>query len=324
MSEDIYVVIEHLQGEVADISYVMLAAARVLAQETGGRVTAVLLSHNAKGVMADFAADQTLYIDHPLLVEYTPEAYQQILTYQIRNDTPRAVLFGDTTIGADLAGVLSVRLGLPLVSRCRDVRVEEGVLKYVSQICGGKIMVEGDLPDSSTLMTMVPGGFKPDQGRSEQSPEMIAVEAPTLGRLRVTLKRYIMPEVGDVDISKERVLISIGRGIQREDNLELAEELAEALGGAVCASRPVVDQGWLPTIRMVGKSGKAVKPTVYLALGISGAPEHVEGMADSEMIIAVNTDPTAPIFDVAQYGAEIDLLDLLPALTEQVQQAKGG
>ncbi len=324
MSQDIYVVIEHLQGQVMDISYVMLAAARVLAQGTSGKVVAVFLGHNAKGLAADFAADQVLYMDHPMLADFTPDAYRQTLATLIRDDAPRAVLFGDTSIGADVAGGLSVRLGLPLVSRCRSVRAEDGNLAFVSQICGGKIMVEGDLPGPTALVTMVPGGFKPEQGRSEQAPEIISAAPPMIERLRVTLRQYIEPEVGDVDISKEPILISIGRGVQREDNIELAEALAEALGGVVCASRPVVDQGWLPTTRMVGKSGKAVEATVYLALGISGAPEHVEGMTDSETIIAINTDPTAPIFDVAQYGAEIDLLDLLPVLTERVRQAKGG
>jgi electron transfer flavoprotein alpha subunit len=141
--------------------------------------------------------------------------------------------------------------------------------------------------------------------------------------LRVTLAQYIEPEAGDVDISKEPILISVGRGIQNEDNIELAEELATALGGVVCSSRPVVDQGWLPTSRMVGKSGQSVKPKLYVAMGISGAPEHVEAITDSEMIIAINTDPNAPIFDIAQYGAEVDMTDLMEVLTELVEDAKG-
>jgi electron transfer flavoprotein alpha subunit len=118
------------------------------------------------------------------------------------------------------------------------------------------------------------------------------------------------------------VLVAVGRGIQQKDNLELAEELAEALGTVVAASRPIIDQNWLPTSRLVGKSGKAVKPKVYLALGISGAPEHAEGISGSDMIIAINTDPAAPIFNQARYGAEVDILDLLPVLTEKVKEAK--
>jgi len=126
-----------------------------------------------------------------------------------------------------------------------------------------------------------------------------------------------------VDISKEPILISVGRGIQNEDNIELAEELAGLLGGTVCSSRPIVDQGWLPTSRMVGKSGKSVKPKLYLALGISGAPEHIEGMGESETIVAINMDPNAPIFDIATYGVEIDLFDLIDPLLEKVEEAKG-
>jgi len=139
--------------------------------------------------------------------------------------------------------------------------------------------------------------------------------------MKVTLKAYIEPEITDVDITNEEVLIAIGRGIQTEDNVELAEELAELLGGAVCASRPVIDQGWLPISRLVGKSGNLVKPKLYLALGVSGAPEHAEGMTDAETIVAVNIDPNAPIFDVAKYGVEVDLFDLIDSLIEAVEEA---
>ncbi len=322
MNEDIYVLIEHLRGQVADISYVMLAAARVLAQGTGGRVVGLLLGQDAQALAGDLAADEVLYVDHAALAEFTPDAYEKVLAGLLQEKAPRAALFGHTTIGMDVASGLSARLGLPLISQCREVRVEDGALKFVSQICGGKIMAEGELPGPTALVTMVPGGFKPEEGRSTQPPQVTPVPAPALEELRVALKGYIEPEVEDVDITKEPVLVAVGRGIQREDNIELAEELAEALGGAVCGSRPVVDQGWLPTTRLVGKSGKHVKPKVYLALGISGAPEHVEGMADSEVIIAINTDPTAPIFDVAKYGVEADMFDLLPVLTERIQELK--
>jgi electron transfer flavoprotein alpha subunit len=214
-------------------------------------------------------------------------------------------------------------LELPLISQCHTLQAVNSALKFTSQICGGKLMAEGDLPDTTTLLTLIPGGFKAEAGQSTQPPPVSEVDAPALDDVRVTLKQYIEPEAGDVDISKESILIAVGRGLQNQDDLELAEELAEALGGAVCASRPVIDQGWLPTTRLVGKSGKRVKPKLYLALGISGAPEHAEAIIDSDTIIAINTDPTAPIFDIAQYGAEVDMLDLLEALTEQVEEAKG-
>jgi electron transfer flavoprotein alpha subunit len=321
MNQDIYVVVEHLRGQVADISYVMLAVARALAQGTGGDVVAVLLGHDAQGLANNLAADRVLYVDHPALADFTSDAYQKALAGLINEDKPRAALFGHTSIGTDMASVLSARLGLPLVSQCQSVSADG---KFVSQICGGKIMAEGDLPDPMVLVTVVPGGFKPEEGQSAEPPEVTPVAAPALEGLRVTLSQYVEPEAGDVDISKEPILISVGRGIQNQDNIELVEELAEALGGVVCSSRPVVDQGWLSTSRMVGKSGQTVKPKLYLAMGISGAPEHIEAITDSELIIAINTDPAAPIFDLAQYGAEVDMLDLIEVLIEQVQQAKGG
>jgi electron transfer flavoprotein alpha subunit len=151
---------------------------------------------------------------------------------------------------------------------------------------------------------------------------MTEIPAPTLDNLRVSLNQYIEPDTSDVDIAKEKMLVSVGRGIQNKDNIEIANELAAALGCVVSSSRPVVDQGWMPTTRLVGKSGKKVKPKIYLALGISGAPEHVEGMGESEVIIAVNTDQNAPIFNIAKYGTTVDLFDLVPILTEKVKQAK--
>ncbi len=317
MNQNIFVVIEYLQGHVTDISYVMLAAARDLAQKTGGDVVAVLLGHNAQALADNFAADKVLYGDDPALAEFTSEAYQKVLAALLPVEEPRAVFFGSTTIGTDVAGVLSARLGLPMISSCIKIGADGQI---VSQICGGKIMAETDLGDNPTIITMIPGGYKPEQGQSGSAPSISPITV-SLDALKVTLKTYIEPEVSDVDITKENVLIAIGRGIQTEDNIELANELAGLLGGVVCASRPVIDQGWLPISRLVGKSGNHVKPKLYLALGISGAPEHVEGMADAETIIAVNVDPNAPIFDVAKYGAEVDLFDLIDYLIEAVEEA---
>ena len=320
MNQDIYSVVESLQGQVTDISYVMLAAARALSKISGGDVVAVLLGHESKSLASNLAADRVIYVDHPLLADFTSDAYLKVLSNLIRENQPRAILFGNTSIGADLASVLSARLALPLANSCYQVTAS-GTL--ICKICGGKILSESSLPDSTTLITLIPGGYKVEDGQRETPPAITLLDAPLLEDLRISLKQYIEPESGDVDISKEPILISIGRGISNQDNVELAEELAQAIGGAVCASRPVVDQGWLPISRLVGKSGFKVKPKLYLALGISGAPEHVEGIADSELIIAINTDPLAPIYDVAQYGVNIDMFDMLELLTEKIQEAKG-
>ncbi len=319
MSQDILVIIEHLRGQVTDTSYVMLAGAHQLSQSSGGGVVAVLLGHNAQKLASNLSADKVLYVDHPALAEFTFDAYQITLENLIKQQSPRAVIFGHSSIGMDIASGLSARLEFPVVSSCRTF-TSEG--KFISQICGGKIMAEGDLPAPTALITMVPGGYKAESGQSSQPPSVEIIAAPALGDLRVSLKQYIEPDTSDVDITKEKMLVSVGRGIQNKDNIELANDLAAALGCAVSASRPVVDQGWIPTTRLVGKSGKHVKPKIYLALGISGAPEHVEGMGDSEYIVAVNTDINAPIFNIAKYGTTVDMFDLLPVLTEKVKQAK--
>ncbi len=324
MTSDIYVLIEHMQGKVSDMSYMMLAAGRPLSEASGGKLVAMLLGHNAQSVATDLAADRVLYVDHPALADFNPSAYTKVVAELIKEGTPRAVLLGETSMGADVAGTLSARLDLPIVSLCRNVYAEGGTFKFVSQIYGGKVLAEGELPEPTALITMVPGEFKAETGQSETAPEIVPTAPPDLEGLKITHKQYIEPEAGDIDITNEPILIAVGRGIQQEANLELVEELASAMGGTTCASRPVVDQGWMTTGRLVGKSGKTVKPKVYFAIGISGAPEHSEGIGDTELFIAVNTDEQAPIFDIAKYGAAADLFDLIPALTEKIKEAKGG
>lgn len=320
MNQDIFVAIEHLRGKVSDISYIMLAAARDLAQSNGGKVVAVVLGRNVKELASNFNADQVLYADHPLLIDFNPEAYQKTFSTIIDEYKPRIVIFGHTSIGMDIIGGISTQLKLPLISSVRNI---SGGNKVISQICGGKIMAECTLQETTTLITLIPGGYKPELGQSLQSPPVTTIPVPALDGLRTMLLQYIEPESGDVDIKKEPILIAVGRGIQTQDNISLAEELAQAIGGVVCASRPVVDQGWLPTSRLVGKSGSTVKPKIYLAIGISGAPEHVEAITGSNVIIAINTDPAAPIFNIAKYGTTADLFDLVPVLTDQIRNIKG-
>jgi electron transfer flavoprotein alpha subunit len=322
MNQDIFVVIEHLQGQVSDISYVMLAAARAISAGSGGQVVGVLLGHNAQKLGENLAAAKILYIDDPTLEDFNPDSYLSALSGLVEEREPRAVLLGSTTIGSDVAGGLSMRLNLPLISQCQNVAVEGSSIKIISKICGGKIMTETALPETTTLIMMIPGGYAVEDGQGKGA-SVETLSAPGLESLRIKLTSYIEPEAADVDIAKEPILIAVGRGIQNEDNIELAEELAGLLGGVVAASRPVVDQGWLSTSRLVGKSGKSVKAKLYLALGISGAPEHLEGVTGSETIIAVNSDPNAPIFDVATYGVNVDMFDLIDPLIEQVKAAKG-
>jgi len=321
MTQAIFVVIEHIQGQVSDISYLMIAAARELAQAQGGNVVGIILGSGAENLKDNLAVDQVIYCDHPALAEFSSDAYKRTLLAIIKEHDPRAVFFGNTTIGADISSSIAAHGSYPIINSC--IRIAEGGA-ITSQICGGKIMVDSQLADKTTLITMIPGGYKPEQGLGGPPTETINFSPPDLENLKVKLVQFIEPDSGDVDISQEKILVAIGRGIQTEDNIELAEELAALLGGTVCASRPVIDQGWLPTSRLVGKSGKSVKPDLYLSLGISGATEHLEGILDSKTIVAINSDPDAPIFGVAKYGIEVDLFDFIDPLLKQLESAKNG
>jgi len=322
-ARDILVLAELSGDSVADITLELLGAARGLASASGGQVVVLVPSAGgSRYAPALSAADRILVVDDPLLNAYSPAPFLALLAAVVAEEKPRAVLIGSTSMGWDLAPGLAAAANLPMVVGCTGVQVDGNALKVTSAICGGKMMADVAVGESPAVLMIQPGSFRPaaepgkGQVETQSSPVPLAPGA-------VEFEELLLPESGDVDITQQEVLVAVGRGIQQKENVELAEELAQALGGAVCASRPVVDQGWLPSTRQVGKSGMTVKPKLYLALGISGAPEHQEGMKGSQLVIAVNTDPKAPIFDVAQYGAEADALDLLPALVEAIRAKKG-
>lgn len=321
MSENIFVLAEHLKGELTEPTFEALGAARAVADETGSQVVGLLLGQGVEGLAGQMgAADRVLVVDDPVLADFTPEAYLVVLEPLLREHQPRLTLLLNTAMGMDLAAALSVRLDWPLVAYCNGLRTEDGTVVTTSQVYGGKVMAECALTGGPALVSVLAGAFPADAGRTGDAPSVESVAPPVLlDGLRTRFRGLIEPEAGDVDITRAEVIVAVGRGIQSEDNLELAEELAEALGGVEAASRPITDAGWLPRTRQVGKSGMTVKPKLYLALGISGAPEHVEGMKDAELIIAVNTDPNAPIFDVAHYGVEADLFDVVEALLETLE-----
>lgn len=318
-TQDIAILPEVQQESLAPITYELLGGARELAQSTGGEVIAFLLGDKVENLGHSLgAADRILVIQDSQLASFSPEPYLAVLENLVRSEQPRALLLGSTTIGLDLASSLAARLEAPIVSSCRSIQALEDRLSVVSRLYAGKMLADVELTGSPAVLVVLPGSFRElkegGAAQVEVRPSPVPLEAGA-----ITFEEMILPEAGDVDITQQDILVALGRGIQQEENLELAEELADALGGVLCASRPVVDQGWLPQTRQVGTSGMTVKPKCYLSLGISGAPEHISGMKDSELIIAINSDPNAPIFDTANYGAVTDLLDVIPALTEALK-----
>jgi electron transfer flavoprotein alpha subunit len=313
MSNDIFVITEHMDGTFSDVSFEMVGKSKEMASAFGGQAVAVVLG---SGMSAEvFASDSTIYVEDADLAQFNPEAYGRVIEALVKEKSPRLVLFGWTATGMDLAAWLSARTGKPCVAYARDLCIEDGALVVNSQVYGGKMIAEVAPEGDMAIVACVAGSFPVDAGRG--STPAMQVDLPvSLDGLKTKFLEAIKPAGGDVDITAQEKLVSIGRGIGGKENIELAEELAEALGAVVSASRPVVDAGWLPRTRQVGKSGLKVKPKLYLMLGISGAPEHLEGMNSADLIIAVNTDKKAPIFNVAHYGATADLFEVAEEMLE--------
>jgi len=316
----VYVVVEHQSGSIADVTFEMIGVGRNLAGASGGSVIAILMGTGTSSLAAQLgAADGVIAVDDPGLENYNPASYGKTLAAVIAASAPGVVLIGNTSMGMDLAAGLSVDANLPLVAYASDVSAAGGSLSVTSQLYGGKMNVTSTVDANACIVSMIAGSSDADAGKGDGAPPVESMGMPAdAASSGVRFVRLIEPEAGDVDITQSDVLVSVGRGIQSDDNIPMMEDLASRLGGALSASRPIIDSKWLPKTRQVGKSGLKVKPRLYLALGISGAPEHIEGMKDAETIIAVNTDPNAPIFDYAHYGVTDDLLDLVPALIEKI------
>jgi electron transfer flavoprotein alpha subunit len=324
MQEPILVLAEHLRGEVADITYEMLGVGRKLADDLKAPLYSVVFGKDIVPVASHLGvADSVFVLDHPQLDMPSPDVVAALLKMLIEQKNGSLVLIGGTNVSTGIGPKLSFRLNLPFVNFCRNIWVKDGSVGLTSQLFGGKILSDVRLPGNRGVVSVYPGSFPPDAGKSDRKPSIEMLDL-RVEESKIIFNKYIEPEAGDIDITKQDILVSIGRGIANADNIAMVEELANVLGGAVCASRPVIDQGWLPLSRQVGKSGMTVKPKLYLSLGISGAPEHVEGMKDSGLIVAINTDPNAPIFSVSHFGICADLFDVLPTLIEKMKTRKSG
>jgi electron transfer flavoprotein alpha subunit len=321
MSREIFVVAEHIKGKLADVTFEMLGKGRELADAKGGNLTAVLLGSGVKNLASELgSANQVIVVEHANLENFNPETYSTALAEVVKAKSPAVTLIANSSMGMDLAAALSVKANLPLVAYAIDVKVEGNSLVATSRLYGGKLSVESQFSAAGGIISLLAGSSPADKGRAAGSPAVEDFAPPvSLNSPKVRFKKLIEPEGGDIDITTQDILISVGRGIQNADNIPQMQELAEALGGALSSSRPIVDSKWLPKTRQVGKSGVKVKPKFYLAVGISGAPEHIEGMKDAELIVAINSDPNAPIFDYAHFGIVGDLFDIVPALTERAK-----
>ena len=313
---DVLAVAEHRRGDLRDVSFEVVTAARSLAEDTGGDLHLAVIGGDV-AAFADrlslVAVDRIHTVDHG--EEFNHGVYTQALTALDETLAPRYLVAPNTVNGLDYAPAVAERRDLPLVTDVVDL-AHDGGLVVTREMYGSKVETAVEIEADRALVTVRDAEFLPAEGRGEVTVEPFGVEIdePALG---ATVRSFQEVGGGDVDIADADVLVSVGRGIEEEDNIDLVFDLADALDATVSASRPVVDNGWLPKNRQVGQSGKVVTPDVYVAVGISGAVQHVAGMKGADTIVAVNTDPSAPIFDLADYGIVDDLFDVVPELVEE-------
>ena len=325
MSNGILVFIEHKAGSLNKTSLEAIAAAQKLGSEIGEGISAVVLGSGAQSLAQEIAAydlAKVVNVDHPQLADYTPDAYASALEQVVRALDPQYVLMSHTYLARDFAPKVAARFGKGLIGDCIRMHVDAGKPTFTRRIFLGKldadVVSDGQAPLFATFQS---GSFRPDQARKGSGA---AIEKMTvdIGEVRMKPEAPFQEVKQAVDLSKADVIVAVGRGIKNKDNIALAEKLAEALGGDLAASRPICDAEWLPIDRQIGSSGQTVAPKLYIALGISGAIQHLVGMKNSQTIVAINKDPEAPIFDIADYGIVGDLFEALPVLTEEIRKLK--
>ncbi len=322
----IFVLAEHRQGQMRDITFEMLTKAKELVEKTNKELTAILLGKNVKEhakTLTEYAKN-ILLIEDPKLENFTSDAYQKTLANLIKEHKPMLTMIGHTSYGIELAPRLAAALKVPLATDCIDLAIENEALTVTRQMFGGKVNVKTTVQKAETyLVTVRQAAFAAQKPATQLGGQI--TEVPSTLTEEITTKRflqYVLPPPGGVDITAAEKLVGVGRGIKDAANMPVLEELAKTLGGVLACSRPIVDKGWLPADRQVGTSGKTVKPKLYLALGISGAFQHVVGMKSSDLIIAVNKDPKAPIFSFADYGVVEDLFKVVPSLKNKISELK--
>ncbi|GGL49198.1 electron transfer flavoprotein subunit alpha/FixB family protein [Halocalculus aciditolerans] len=314
---NVLVVADHRRGELRDVSFELLTAGRQVADATGGDLHAAVVSGdveefgdqlNREGVDAVHTVANGEEFNHDVYVQATEALAADV--------DAEFIVLPNSVNGLDYAPAVANRLDRPYVSDVIDAAYDGGVLEATREMYGSKVETTVEVADGPFVVSIRPGEWPAAEGVGDASVEAADVDIDD-SQVRSTVTGFEEVGGGDVDIADAEFLVSIGRGIEEEENLELIEALVEATGATMSSSRPIVDNGWLPKNRQVGQSGKQVTPKVYLAIGISGAVQHVAGMKNAETIIAINTDPNAPIFDIADYGIVGDLFDVVPALIEE-------
>ena len=325
MAEGVFTIAEQRDGEIRKISYELVSEGRRLADSLGQGLTTILLGSNIKDKAATFAhygADKVLVADDPRLETYTTDAYVSVIAELVEANAPAILLLGASVQGKDLSARLSARLGVGMAQDCTAFSLEDGNLVAVRPIYAGKAYAKVSFSDSWPQMaTARPNVMTMNEPDASKSAEIMDASF-TLddGILKTKVVDVLRDESGKVDLTEADKIVSGGRGMKGPENYKMLEDLAKVIGASVGASRSAVDAGWRPHTDQVGQTGKVVSPNLYIACGISGAIQHLAGMSTSKLIVAINKDPDAPIFQKADYGIVDDLFKIVPALTEELKK----
>jgi electron transfer flavoprotein alpha subunit len=330
MSDTILVVVEQREGKLNRVSWETLTAGQALAAETGWTLEAAVVGNEVANFANEVAAkkvSKVYAIESPKFEPYTPDAFSAGLKQFIESKQPKLVLMPHTYEVRDFVPKLATAMGRTAITDCIGYKNEGGKLLFTRQMFQGKLAADVSFTcDAPWFVTFQNGAFRGDKveaGTSAAPVETVNVQIAD-GVIRNKPQEVFKEAKQAVDLTQAEIIVSVGRGIKEQKNIELAKQLAEALGGELAASRPICDSGWLPMDRQIGSSGQTVAPKLYLALGISGAIQHIVGMKGSRTIIAINKDSEAPIFEIADFAVVGNLFDIVPPLIEEVKKAKAG
>lgn len=326
MAESILVVVEQQQRTLNRASWETIVAAQAIARDTGWPIEVAALGNGIDAIAQELARAnvRVVYaVESPQLAVYTSDGYVHVLKEFLAKRQPKLVLMPHTYQVRDFAPSLALALETTVIPDAVGYKYENGKLLFIRQMFQGKFAADVSFSgDGLWMATLQNAAFRGDRLEAGSAPvETIHVTVPD-GLIRVQPHEVFKESKQAVDLSQSEVIVAVGRGIKEPKNLPLAEELAKLLGGELAASRPICDAGWLPLDRQVGSSGQTIAPKLYFALGISGAIQHIVGMKGSRTIIAINKDPEAPIFEIADFGVVANLFDVLPPLMEEIRKAK--
>ncbi|MCD8146403.1 MAG: electron transfer flavoprotein subunit alpha/FixB family protein [Clostridiales bacterium] len=327
MSKNLWVFIETDEGRAKNVGYELLTPGRAMADKLGEALVAVVMGQNVEPVAKQaiaYGADQIILVEGEEYNTYNTDAATYAMCQLIEKYQPTIVLYGATSNGRDLGPRVACKMQTGLTADCTGLDIEDGLMMSTRPTFGGNLMATIACPDHRPQMSTVrPGVFKKSQPDAGRTGEIIAEDIHIdPAAIRVKLLERVKEVAEAVNLEEADIIVSGGRGVKGPEGFGVIRDLANALGGVVGASRAAVDSGWIPHAHQVGQTGKTVAPKIYIACGISGAIQHLAGMSGSDTVIAINKDPNAPIFEVADYGIVGDLFEVIPALVQEIKAAK--